>query len=140
MTRQRKGVLHCWHGTEVLPSWHVDLCPTHWHVDLLTGISTSAPLTGTSTSVPLTGTSTSTSASAFTTGILSSDPQIYALLLELQTERDKRAALEVEVGVLKKRLEAVLQVESAADYQYKLCSEIDGAVSSQNILLHGPDC
>ena len=60
------------------------------------------------------------SASAFPTGILSSDPQISALLLEPQTERDKRAALEVEVGVLKKRLEAVSQVESAADYQYML--------------------
>lgn len=110
-------------------------------VCFVVGIEQKSSLPGTLTSDPLSATSASDSVAVMSTssslsGILNSDPHVSMLLLELQTEREKRAALEVEVGLLKRRLETV---ESAADYQHKLCSEVDGTVSAQNILLHGPD-
>ena len=110
------------------------------------GMSTSAPLMGMSTSASLASTCMSTpaslmgqSTSASVADTLSLSSQVSALLLELQTERKKRAALELEVDVLKKKLEARSEVESAVDYQHKLNSEIDCAVSSHRILVHGPD-
>ena len=45
-------------------------------------------------------------------------------------ERDRRAALELE------RVPAESKVQSAAQY---LCSEVDSAVCSRQMLLHGPD-
>ena len=115
----------------------------------LTGTSTSAPLTGMSTSAPLTGMSTSAHPtggaliSASPTGTLTSAPltesahsPMSALLLELQTEREKREALEHEVHILKRRLE---ERSSAADYKQTLFSEIDSAVLSRHLLVHGPD-
>ena len=47
-------------------------------------------------------------------------------------EQDRRAALEIE---LDKRSE----VQSVADYRVSLCAEIDDAVCSRQMLLHGPD-
>ena len=62
-----------------------------------------------------------------------------ALQLELAVERDRRAALELEIDILKKRAPAGSEVQSAAQYQQLLCSEVDSAVCSRQILLHGPD-
>ena len=59
-----------------------------------------------------------------------------ALLLELQTEREKREALEHEVHILKRKLEERSVVNSA---KQTLFSEIDSAVLSRHLLLHGPD-
>ena len=47
-----------------------------------------------------------------------------ALLLKLQTEREKRAALEHEVDSIKRRLEERSVVQSAADYKQTLFSEM----------------
>ena len=54
-------------------------------------------------------------------------------------ERDRRAALELEIDMLKKRVPAESEVQSTAQYQQLLCSEVDSAVCSRQILLHGPD-
>ena len=54
-------------------------------------------------------------------------------------ERDRRAALELEIEMLKKRVPAGSEVQSAAQYQQLLCSEVDSAVCSRQMLLHGPD-
>ena len=54
-------------------------------------------------------------------------------------ERDRRAALELEIDMLKKRVPAESEVQSAAQYQQLLCSEVDSAVCSRQMLLHGPD-
>ena len=43
-------------------------------------------------------------------------------------ERDKRAALELEIDMLKKRVPAESEVQSTAQYQQLLCSEVDSAV------------
>ena len=48
-------------------------------------------------------------------------------------ERDRRAALELE------RVPAESKVQSAAQYQQLFCSEVDSAVCSRQMLLHGPD-
>ena len=48
-------------------------------------------------------------------------------------ERDRRAALELE------RVPAESKVQSAAQYQQLLCSEVDCAVCSRQMLLDGPD-
>ena len=61
---------------------------------------------------------------------LSKDTQTAHLLLELQMERDRRAALENEVD---RRSE----VRSADDFRQSLCAEIDTIVCSQEMLLHG---
>ena len=47
-----------------------------------------------------------------------------ALLLKLQTEREKREALEHEVDIIKRRLEERSVVQSAADYKQTLFSEM----------------
>ena len=47
-----------------------------------------------------------------------------ALLLKLQTEREKREALEHEVDIIKRRLEERSVVQSAADYKQRLFSEM----------------
>ena len=52
-------------------------------------------------------------------------------------ERDRRAALELEIDMLKKRVPAESEVQSAAQYQQLLCSEVDSAVCSRQMLLHG---
>ena len=69
------------------------------------------------------------------------DSQIATLMLELQLERDRRAALEVEVEKLKKVQEDKHggEVQSAVDYQQILQSEVDTTICSQQMLLHGPD-
>ena len=54
-------------------------------------------------------------------------------------ERDRRAALELEIDMLKKRVPAESEVQSVAQYQQLLCSEVDSAVCSRQMLLHGPD-
>ena len=70
---------------------------------------------------------------------LSEAAKITALQLELAVERDRRAALELEIDMLKKRIPAESEVQSAAQYQQLLCSEVDSAVCSRQMLLHGPD-
>ena len=108
----------------------------------LAGMLTSAPLTGMSTSAPLTGMSTSAHPtcgaliSASPTGTLTSGPShrkykctlshvdMSALLLKLQTEREKREALEHEVDIIKGRLEERSVVQNAADYKQTLFSEM----------------
>ena len=47
-----------------------------------------------------------------------------ALLLKLQTEREKREALEHEVDIIKRRLEERSVVQSAADYKQTLFSQM----------------
>ena len=47
-----------------------------------------------------------------------------ALLLKLQTEREKREALEHEVDIIKRRLEERSVVQSAVDYKQTLFSEM----------------
>ena len=47
-----------------------------------------------------------------------------ALLLKLQTEREKREVLEHEVDIIKRRLEERSVVQSAADYKQTLFSEM----------------
>ena len=59
------------------------------------------------------------------------DSEIATLMLELQTERDRRTALEIEVHKLKQR--------STASYQEILCSEVDSIVGFKKMLVHGPD-
>ena len=74
-----------------------------------------------------------------TSSSLSEAAKITALQLELAVERDRRAALELEIDMLKKRIPAESEVQSAAQYQQLLCSEVDSAVCSRQMLLHGPD-
>ena len=74
-----------------------------------------------------------------TSSSLSEAAKITALQLELAVERDRRAALELEIEMLKKRVPARSEVQSAAQYQQLLCSEVDSAVCSRQMLLHGPD-
>ena len=57
--------------------------------------------------------------------------------MELAVERDRRAALELEIDM--KRVPAESEVLSAAQYQQLLCSEVGSAVCSRQMLLHGPD-
>ena len=74
-----------------------------------------------------------------TSSSLSEAAKITALQLELAVERDRRAALELEIDMLKKRVPAESEVQSAAQYQQLLCSEVDSVVCSRQMLLHGPD-
>ena len=74
-----------------------------------------------------------------TSSSLSEAAKITALQLDLAVERDRRAALELEIDILKKKVPAGSEIQSAAQYQQLLCSEVDSAVCSRQILLHGPD-
>lgn len=79
---------------------------------------------------------TATSSPFLTTASSSSTlSQMTDLLMELERERKKRVALELEVEMLKKGC----VVQSADEYQQNLCSEIESAVCSRKVLLHGPD-
>ena len=62
------------------------------------------------------------------------------LLLELELERSRRIALELEDDTLKKTVQAgsVSSVQSAAEYQHILSSE-ENAVGLRAMLRHGPD-
>ena len=62
----------------------------------------------------------------------SSNPQITALLLELQGERERRTELELQVAMLKKKVER-------AEYQQHLESEIESIASSRKMIRNGPD-
>ena len=97
-------------------------------------MSTSAPLTGMSTSAHPTGgalisaSPTGTLTSVHLLESVSAHSPMLALLLKLQTEREKREALEHDVDILKSSI-----VQSAADYI------VDSIVLSRHLLLHGPD-
>ena len=58
--------------------------------------------------------------------------KITALQLELAVERDRTAAFELEIDMLKKRVPAESEVQSTAQYQQLLCSEVDSAVCSRD--------
>ena len=74
-----------------------------------------------------------------TSSSLSEGTQNTELLLELQFERDRRVALEWEVDMLRKKVQEGTKVQTASVYQQHLCSEIDSAVCSSQMLRHGPD-
>ena len=62
------------------------------------------------------------------------------MLLELETERQRRIALEQEVATLKDKIQVGSDM-SSTQYQEQLRSEIDGAICSREMLhmRHGPD-
>ena len=95
------------------------------------------PISGTMSGPPTVSTTLSCNTPG-TTSSLSKDN----LLLELELERSRRIALELENDTLTKTVQAwsVSSVQSTAEYQHIiLSSEIDSAVGSRAMLLHGPD-
>ena len=130
MKRLGKKRVSCIVGIELRQPLSLDSTTDSSSRPFSTGTATPTVPSSLTTAISLTSPTTTTSLPSPSS--LSKDTQIADLLLELQIERDRRAALEIE---LDKRSE----VQSAADYRVSLCAEIDDAVCSRQMLLHGPD-
>ena len=105
--RLGKKRVSCIIGIELRPPHSLDLAP----------IAISCPAPTVTTSVP------------------SSESQVATVMLELQIERDRRAALEIEVEKLKR----FRPLQTTSTYQQRLCEEVDSTVCSRQMLVHGPD-
>ena len=147
--KQGKGDLYCWHRISSLLfclshqhvdlchshwyvdlcsycHWYVDLCPSHWHVDLCPSYwhVNLCPSHWWCIDICLTHWYLDLGPSHRKYKCTLSHVDMSALLLKLQTEREKREALEHEVDIIKRRLEERSVVQSAADYKQTLFSEM----------------
>ena len=126
--RVGKKRVNCVIGIEKRQKMPLDSTASCSHVHAMT------PISGTMSPTVITTLSCNTPGA---TSSISKDK----LLLELALERSRRIALERENDTLKKTVQAgsVSSVQSAAEYQHILSSEINSAVGLRAMLLHGPD-